>query len=104
MSRAALRIGDEFETEVHKRVVSQEANSRLIRAKILLGEADAAFVYQVDVHRRQDLHIIQLPAIDKPNASYFIAENPQSVASTSRMAWLDFLGSSAAQKYSSTVV
>lgn len=46
--QALARAGDDFQRRVLARVVSEEANVRLVRAKVELGEADAAIVYASD--------------------------------------------------------
>ncbi|MEZ4322366.1 MAG: molybdate ABC transporter substrate-binding protein [Myxococcota bacterium] len=42
-------------------VVSEESNVRLVRAKVELGEADAAFVYKTDALGRDALRVIEIP-------------------------------------------
>lgn len=53
------------------RVVSEESNARLVRAKVELGEADAAFVYRTDVGA--SVHAIEIPAEFDVRATYGIA-------------------------------
>ncbi len=49
LKRAAERWGQRFEAAALFRVVSEESNVRLVRAKVELGEADAALVYRSDL-------------------------------------------------------
>ena len=49
LQRARGAHGPDFARQVLARVVSQEHNVRLVRAKVAIGEADAAVVYDTDV-------------------------------------------------------
>ena len=53
------RVGQEFSQRVRAKVVSEESNVRLVRAKVELGEADAAVVYRTDVNER--VHAVEVP-------------------------------------------
>jgi molybdate transport system substrate-binding protein len=48
LERAGERFGEAFAQSVLRRVVSEESNVRLVRAKVELGEADAAIVYRTE--------------------------------------------------------
>ena len=48
LTRATAHYGAAFEAKVLERVVSHESNTRLVRTKVELGEADAAIVYRTD--------------------------------------------------------
>ena len=63
-----------FEQAVLANIVSEEANVRQLVTKVELGEADAAIVYQSDVHlNRQNLQTIALPDRYNIAARYPIA-------------------------------
>ena len=52
-ARAVIRsagdmLGVDFAERVRSAVVSEEANTRLVRAKVELGVADAAIIYRTD--------------------------------------------------------
>ncbi len=92
LRRAGRRLGKEFESAVLSRVVSQESNARLVRAKVELGVADAAIVYRTDVAPGR-VHAIPLPPEANVRAKYLIgtvadAANPEGAAR-----WLGFVAS-----------
>ncbi len=54
------RVGEGFSARVAARVVSRESNVRQVRAKVELGEADAAVVYRTDVNPR--VRAVEVPS------------------------------------------
>lgn len=68
LHRAGGSLGASFEAEVLERIVSQENNVRLARAKVELGEADAAIVYRTDASPR--VRTITIPDHINVRASY----------------------------------
>ena len=55
------RYGPEFLQDVRGAIVSEENNARLVRAKVELGEADAAIVYRTDAISSDRVRAIGLP-------------------------------------------
>lgn len=70
---AALRYGRPFADSVRAAVVSEETNVRLVLAKVVLGEADAAFVYATDAAASGAVRIVPVPEGLGPVAEYRIA-------------------------------
>ncbi len=62
LDRAAGQLGPAFVRRVLGHVVSLESNTRRVRAKVELGEADAALVY------RSDVDPLRVLALDIPDA------------------------------------
>lgn len=58
--------GDDFQKRVHANTVSQETNVRNVLMKVILGEADAGFVYATDVVTSQE-KVNVLPIPDRVN-------------------------------------
>lgn len=58
---ASSSWGESFATAIRKATVSRETNVRLIRAKVELGEADAAIVYAPDTVTGRNLRVIEIP-------------------------------------------
>ena len=59
--RFGRHYGRQFLHEWTRRVVSREANVRVLRSKVEMGEADAAFVYLTDAIGRDSLAVYKLP-------------------------------------------
>lgn len=71
--RASKVYGAGFEKDVLAHVVSEESNVRLVRAKVELGEADAAVVYRTDAAASTKVKQVALPAELNVRANYPIA-------------------------------
>lgn len=72
LERAAETLGVGFPARVMTHVVSEETNVRLTRAKVELGEADAAVVYRTDAVASDRVGIIDVPAEANVRADYLI--------------------------------
>ncbi len=70
--RATERETLGFSQEVRRHVVSYESNVRLIRAKVEMGEADAAFVYKSEAIGSPRLRIVTIPERFNVSAEYRI--------------------------------
>lgn len=97
LRRAAGHLGAKFEKDVLSRVVSEESNARLVRAKVELGVADAAIVYRTDVAPGRVL-AIPVPPEANVRAGYLMgavagAANPEGAAR-----WVRFVASPAGQE------
>lgn len=91
LERAGDDLGSRFEQQVRDAVVSEETNVRLVRAKVELGEADAAIVYRTDAAASE-----RVRAIEIPDAYQVKAEYPIGVVSGARQPelarrWIDFV-------------
>ncbi len=96
LAKADARLGAGFADRVLARVVSAESNVRLVRAKVAMGEADAALVYRTDAVGAG------VTAIPLPDAVNVQARYPQAVLTGARspalaQQWVDFVGSPAGQ-------
>lgn len=81
-----------FEEAVMGRVVSEESNVRLVRAKVEMGEADAAIVYRTDALPGR-VQTVQVPPRVNVRARYLIgvvagARNPSAARR-----WVGFVSS-----------
>lgn len=72
LHRANSSFGPDFETSVLAHVVSEESNVRLARAKVELGEADAAIVYKTDAISSDRVRTIPVPETVNVRADYLI--------------------------------
>jgi molybdate transport system substrate-binding protein len=87
-----------FSKRVLSRVVSQENNVRLLRAKVELGEADAAIVYFTDAISSQRLE--HVPIADETNirTEYQLGIILKETSNVALSQWLGFLGSKEARE------
>ncbi len=67
---AKAEFGADFTREVEAHVVSEETNVRLVRAKVELGEADAAVVYRTDALASDRVVTVPIPSNLNVRASY----------------------------------
>lgn len=80
-------MGDAFVDTLLSRVASEESNAGLVRAKVLLGEADAAFVYRSD-GQHPALRILAFP--EPVHATYVIAQTePTSAGGAAFVAFVE---------------
>ena len=81
-----------FEAEVLGRVVSEESSVRLVRAKVELGEADAAIVYRTDAAPGR-VRTVRVPSRANVRARYLIGvvAGAENVAGAER--WAGFAAS-----------
>jgi molybdate transport system substrate-binding protein len=70
LERARPVLGDAFVQSVAAHVVSKEDNVRLVRAKVELGEADAAIVYRTDASASDAVGVVEIPDAINVRASY----------------------------------
>jgi len=68
---ALAKLDPSLADAILKNVVTNEPNVRSALAKVMLGEADAAFVYNTDL-KGSELNRIELPEAAKQRATYYI--------------------------------
>jgi len=89
-------FGPGFREAVKERIVSEESNIRLVRAKVERGEADAAIVYRTDAVGAR-VRVVPVPANLNVEAEYVIAAVSGRTNRTTALRWIEFLGSVEAQ-------
>ncbi len=80
-----------FAASVLERVASEESNVRLVRAKVELGEADAAIVYRSDTVSAERVRAIEIPPDLNVSADYSIGIVEGSANTDLAEAWLAFV-------------
>ena len=98
LKKASQDYGEAFIEGVWKAVASRELNARLVRAKVELGEADAAIVYRSDALASERVSIIELPRSLRVETQLSIAAVGSGRASELAGDWLAFLKSSEARE------
>ncbi|MSR20540.1 MAG: molybdate ABC transporter substrate-binding protein [Gemmatimonadetes bacterium] len=88
---AAPSLGEGFEAIVLSRVASEESNVRLARAKVELGEADAAIVYRSDAGSSDRVRVIAIPSEFNVIADYPIGVLRRTTVPATAGAWVDLL-------------
>lgn len=73
LANADAEYGGDFAANVLANVVSEELNTRLVRAKVELGVADAALVYRTDATASERVHTIDVPPALNVQAEYLAA-------------------------------
>lgn len=82
-----------FEAMVMSRVVSEETNVRLARAKVELGEADAAIVYRTDAGSSDRIRVIEIPRDVNVLAQYPIGVVDRTTMRGAAEAWVSLVTS-----------
>jgi molybdate transport system substrate-binding protein len=95
--RAEALYGPGFSAAVLSRVVSEESNVRLVRAKVAMGEADAAVVYASDAVGGAPVRALPLPDAAQVPAEYWAAAVTGGPQRALAEAWLQGLGAPEAQ-------
>lgn len=90
--------GADARAAIESHIVSEESNVRLIRAKVELGEADAAIVYRTDAVSSQGVRTIPIPGPLNVAAEYPIGIVTGSKKAPLAASWLTFLSSVEGQK------
>jgi len=96
LTRAGAELGPGFLQGVEARVVSRESNARLVRAKVQLGEADAAVVYRTDAN--DDVRVIEVPSGLNVRATYGIAPVVDAAHGEAAHAFVTYTRSPAGQR------
>ncbi len=91
LGRAAELYGDAFVEEVLRAVVSKESNVRLVRAKVELGDADAAIVYRTDALSSERVREVPIPRDLDVRADYHAGLVSGSSKELLARRWLDYL-------------
>lgn len=98
LRQAERQFGGDFERQVLARVVSGENNVRLVRAKVELGEADAALVYQTDLVSARRVRSIPISNEVNVRAEYTIGVVDRAENRPFAERWIEFICSPMGQE------
>ncbi len=93
LRRVSRERGAAFGTQVRSSVVSKENNVRLVRAKVELGESDAAIVYRTDALSSSRVKLVEIPSKWNVRASYWTGVVTTGTSATLADQWLAFVWS-----------
>lgn len=91
LARAKEALGEDFAATVRGHVVSEESNVRLVRAKVELGEADAAVVYRTDAASSRRVRVVPIPDALNARASYPIGALARSPRRAEAAQFIDYV-------------
>ncbi|MEM7434571.1 MAG: molybdate ABC transporter substrate-binding protein [Myxococcota bacterium] len=98
LRNAEARLGPDLSAVLSRHIVSEEPNARLVRAKVELGEADAAIVYETDARSAMHARTIDIPADVNVDATYFIGAVAGAERREGAEAWIRFVQSDQGQQ------
>ncbi len=93
--RTRRLFGAEFMTRVERHIVSEEVNVRMVRAKVEMGEADAAIVYRTDALASSRVRAIPIPPELNVRALYVLGVHTQAEQPIWATHWVRFAVSEA---------
>ncbi len=93
-------FGAEFEKKVLNNIVSEENNVKQVVNKVVIGEADAAFVYLSDVTQsvKQKVKVLSIPPEHNSRAEYWTSKLTKENQSEYAQRFYDFLISKEGQE------
>jgi len=95
LENASAAYGAAFAEAVWQRVVSEESNVRLVRAKVELGEADAAIVYLTDAAASDAVRTVAIPAEVNVASAYYLGRVERTPRTEAADLFLDYVRSPA---------
>lgn len=99
LARARLRFGAPWRGLVERRIVSRETDVRAVLSKVILGEADAGFVYVSDARSAQGkVKTVPIPLELNEVATYPVSVPATATAAKDGKDFVNFLFSADSQK------
>ena len=93
-------FGADYENKVLSNIVSEETNVKQVVNKVVIGEADAAFVYSSDVTQsvKEKVKVINIDPEHNVNAEYWIGELKKENINSNVEKFYEFLKGKEGQK------
>jgi molybdate transport system substrate-binding protein len=98
LDRAGRELGEAFIDAVKRHIVSEESNVRLVRAKVELGEADAAMIYRTDAAPSDRVRVVSIPSALNVRASYPIGSLTRAPHASEATAFVTYVVSPAGRE------